>query len=227
MKKKTCSICHTSRPLSEFWRRPESVDGLRHDCIQCCIARHERWKADNPSRKAELDRAYHQKNKEHRLRYAARHYQENIEERRANNRQWRVDNIEVARAASRRRRQEKGDEVRAARRDHYRKNKGVYVANARKREQHIKRATPPWADLRAIEALYVRAEELTVRTGIRYSVDHYYPLKGKIMCGLHVPVNLRIIPHIWNIKKSNTEPVPTERPLCCAWPMAYPRDIHL
>ena len=36
-----------------------------------------------------------------------------------------------------------------------------------------------------------------------FHVDHFYPLQGEKVSGLHVPANLRIITAAENIRKSN------------------------
>ena len=64
----------------------------------------------------------------------------------------------------------------------------------------IKRATPPWADLKAIKAIYDEAKRLGM------SVDHIWPLRNSKFCGLHVPWNLRIIPISENALKKNKRP---------------------
>ena len=69
------------------------------------------------------------------------------------------------------------------------------------------KATPKWANLRAIERIYTKAKRISKETGVRHSVDHIYPLRGKTVSGLHVPENLRVIPLVENCKKRNKMPV--------------------
>jgi hypothetical protein len=63
--------------------------------------------------------------------------------------------------------------------------------------------TPPWADLKAIEAVYRDALRLEESTGIRHHVDHVIPLQGRNVSGLHVAGNLRALPWKENISKGN------------------------
>ena len=57
-------------------------------------------------------------------------------------------------------------------------------------------ATPSWADLKEIEKIYkFRPSNM--------EVDHIIPLKGKLICGLHVACNLQYLTESENISKSN------------------------
>ena len=70
------------------------------------------------------------------------------------------------------------------------------------RRRHIKRATPPWADLKAIRAVYREAGRRRA-AGEDVHVDHIHPLRGKNSSGLHVHWNLQIIPAFENLSKGN------------------------
>ena len=72
-----------------------------------------------------------------------------------------------------------------------------------KRHADKLRRTPPWADTKAISAIYEQAQTLTELTGIPHHVDHVIPLRGKLVSGLHVETNLRVIPSHENQKKWN------------------------
>jgi 5-methylcytosine-specific restriction endonuclease McrA len=61
---------------------------------------------------------------------------------------------------------------------------------------HIKRATPIWADLKAIKEFYFNCPN-------GMTVDHIIPLRGKNVCGLHVLNNLQYLTASDNSKKYN------------------------
>lgn len=70
---------------------------------------------------------------------------------------------------------------------------------ARYRARKI-RATPRWLTAIQIEemkAIYTKG----VTTGL--TVDHIIPLRGKTVCGLHVPWNLQLLTRSENSKKNN------------------------
>ena len=67
-------------------------------------------------------------------------------------------------------------------------------------------ATPKWlsSEQRAeIYNIYALAKDCQVVTGEPYHVDHIVPIRGKNICGLHVPWNLQVLPADINISKSN------------------------
>ena len=67
-------------------------------------------------------------------------------------------------------------------------------------------ATPEWltqSQKLHIQCKYSLAQMFSRETGIQHHVDHVVPLKGKTVCGLHVPWNLRVIPAVDNLRKSN------------------------
>jgi hypothetical protein len=81
----------------------------------------------------------------------------------------------------------------------------VAAARAHTSRQRAKRTqrVAPWADKDAIRGFYEKAVTLTRETGIEHEVDHIIPLLGKLVSGLHVENNLRVIPKDVNRLKSN------------------------
>jgi hypothetical protein len=73
------------------------------------------------------------------------------------------------------------------------KANAVYAA----RQMRKRNATPPWADLDVIASIYVEAKALG------WHVDHIIPITNKLVCGLHIPANLRPLDPTENVRKKN------------------------
>ena len=73
-------------------------------------------------------------------------------------------------------------------------------------------ATPKWLTVDQIEQIkliYITCQKTSKYAGYKCHVDHIVPLKGKHVCGLHVPWNLRVVSQSYNSKKHNSmEDVP-------------------
>jgi 5-methylcytosine-specific restriction endonuclease McrA len=85
-------------------------------------------------------------------------------------------------------------------------NQEQVLADNKVRRRKHRQATPPWISRKQksdMRALYQAAIHMTKTTGERYVVDHVVPLRSDVVCGLHVPWNLRVITQEENLKKSN------------------------
>lgn len=98
-------------------------------------------------------------------------------------------------------------------------NKPMYAKFASDRNARKVNATPKWLTSeqnKQISDFYALAKDCSVVSGETYQVDHIVPIRGKTVCGLHVPWNLQVLPRYLNEKKSNRfdgwqERTPTSR----------------
>ena len=103
-------------------------------------------------------------------------------------------------------------------RDEYLRNKEVHLQrskqwvqnnrgkwNAYITERRLRRlgAVPAWANITKIKTLYVKCKELNDLWGTNFHVDHYIPLNGDFVCGLHCEDNLQLMDGSLNQSKSN------------------------
>jgi predicted transposase YbfD/YdcC len=123
--------------------------------------------------------------------------------RRAYSRAYRAANLERIKAKQKAKRSENKEKLDAYHREWQAKNRGSINARSRTREATKLRATPAWADKKAIKEHYEHAAFLTRVLGAPYHVDHIVPLKSKIVCGLHWEGNMEVIEGAENIRKQN------------------------
>jgi len=150
------------------------------------------WRARNKTQMAEIRKRYRTENLERckvtSLASAKRHYEKNRTKVLAYVADWQRANPEKRKTARARWNQ---------------KNPAWNRARIAKRRARLLRATPPWADQERITVVYADAERLTRESGIEHHVDHAVPLISKVVCGLHVELNLQILRASENHKKSN------------------------
>lgn len=178
---KACSSCKIVLDFCEFYKSNTTKSGYQSSCKSCSKTRN----------KSDYMKNYREANKEqHEL--SNREYYK-LHKQRLNNesRQYYIENKEHLR--------EKGNQ-------HYLENKVMYLLYSKSRKKHIDRATPLWLsdqDYSQIVQIYQERKRLTEETGNVYHVDHILPLRGKLVCGLHVPSNLQIILASENLKKGS------------------------
>ena len=76
-------------------------------------------------------------------------------------------------------------------------NADKFRAYAKLRHAEKRARMPAWADRKAIREFYKNCPE-------GYEVDHIIPLRGDLVCGLHVLNNLQYLPMVENRRKGNS-----------------------
>ena len=122
---------------------------------------------------------------------SAEYYAKHRASRRKEIAEWKIGNPKTAAATSK----------------SYRiKNKAkVYAKNAKHRAARIQ-SVPSWHDDDAqwmIEEIYSLCALRSRLTNVTHQVDHIVPLNSKVVCGLHTPLNLRVITASENRVKGN------------------------
>lgn len=151
-----------------------------------------RWALENPEKKKQADRLWALKSPE---------------KCRATQAAWRAANPERKNASDLRWTERNRQKTRERARTYIANFPERHAARQGRRRANKLQATPAWADLEAIAAIYRQAREMTLSSGIQHHVDHFYPLNGRLVCGLHHEANLQVIPWVDNLKKGNRLPV--------------------
>jgi hypothetical protein len=183
---KACTKCDQEKPLRLFHKCKRMVWGFNNHCKQCeldarlaycaAVGQPVDTKLCLGCREIQPSSCFH-KNK--RLVGGLNNYCKECNK--AHVRKWQSENKERHYARSR---------------AWNKANPTVILSHTRAREAGLRTATPTWVDRKALQAVYAACPE-------SYHVDHIIPLKGKNVCGLHVPWNLQYLPAAENLRKSN------------------------
>lgn len=198
---KQCKRCAAQKPLSEFRRDPRYKDGFGSWCKNCHRERNSEWARENRPRLT------------------------------AKPRDWRKQNEDTWRDTYRRFHERNKEQRASAHSEWAKNNKGLRRASGARHKAAKLQATPAWVDHEAIKAVYKEAVRIQQHTGIRMHVDHIVPLQHDLVCGLHVPWNLQIIPGALNESKRNKWPCSIEdaykQPDMFVEPIAKPVQLSL
>jgi hypothetical protein len=163
-------------------------------CVACVLEGKKARHAKNPERRAAIDKAYYDRNKAAFSEKNKTYYEKNKEAIAENGAVYREENRDAVRNRQRVRYSKNSAELRA-RSSETRAARAQRVVNWGRDYQMATREKE-----RELHELCV---ELKAMTSESYSVDHMIPLMGRLVCGLHVPNNLQVIPEALNRMKIN------------------------
>jgi hypothetical protein len=181
---KICSKCNVSKTENDFAKNGKN--GLHSACKQCACNAAKLWRETNPEIAKERDRVKHEKHRIKRL---------------SKMREYNLQNADKRAEIERQRYILESEKIKTRNAAYRYKNPALVQAWNNGRRATERRATPEWVDYRSIAKIYELAANLTFETGEKHHVDHIVPLKGKNVCGLHVPHNLQVITATENLKK--------------------------
>ncbi len=196
-KDKKCSMCGALKQPSEFYKDKTRIDGLDSRCKACGIVKAEIYREENKDKIAfarhrdrDMNNAkakekyylFHDKSKARARKQSADYVTRNPDKAKQS-----VNNYRVNRRSNWLIAQTKAENKRRALKI---QSESLYVFDKEYYDFFM-------------DEIYRHSQLLNEITGIAHEVDHIVPLKGKLVTGLHIPVNLQILTRSENRAKSN------------------------
>lgn len=157
------------------------------NCLDCQLATNQRLSDKDPERLAKYRKECSQRFRDNNPGYEKQAYLKRKPQSLAASKKWHSENREKARG------------YKAA---YKKRNPHKNCEYSNRRRATKLNATPKWLSrdhITQMEAIYLEANQ----RGREWHVDHVIPLINPIVCGLHVPWNLQIIPDKENYSKNN------------------------
>jgi len=173
---KQCLKCNETKLFTEFHKKKDSSDGYRNICKTCRKGEH------------------------------TERYEENKEEYNKRAVKWQEENPDKVKAIWKKHRETHQAEKTGYKKKWIDENRGKVNAYNSFRHAQKKQRTPVWLtdfEKLKIQCLYQVAAMYSKESGEEWHVDHIIPLQGENVSGLHVPLNLRVIPASENLRKYN------------------------
>lgn len=190
--------------MSDFYKKCDTYDGVTSRCKSCVSEAKKQAYPKLRDKTLARNRAWWEQNRE--AYNAKKRELRDVEKSKASCRKYYRANKDKVRATIERWNAANPESVRKAWRDYAARNKANRYAIAAKRRATQRNAYPAW-DRELTRFVCQEANELIRMrqdaTSVPWNVDHILPLAGKEVCGLHVWNNLRVIPAVINLRKSN------------------------
>jgi len=172
-------------------------------CTQCQKDRGSKWAKDNREQKNKRQRELHKLNLDRYIEYQRKFRKKHPKRAKSYFLKWMLSHQKQYKKSLKEYRLNNLEKYNATKRIWEMNNKGKRNAYTSKRIAMRRRATMKWANMGAIEQIYIESSRLTEEKGVQYTVDHIIPMQGKLVSGLHVENNLQIITRVRNSEKCN------------------------
>lgn len=185
---KQCACCKVIKPMTDFGKDRAMASGIKYSCKECLARKRRDTYQIDPGKSQLSSNNWKKKNSERQREYLAGYRAENKEKRNSESKEWRLSNkVHVS---------EYNKKYTAS-------NYSAALARSNLRHARKKTQAPIWRDEFVIAEIYDLCVLRNRHTNIKWHVDHIVPLTSKIVSGLHVEFNLRVIPALHNLQKRN------------------------
>lgn len=203
---KLCACCKIQKPFTDFFKDKSVKDGFCKRCKICMKEYFQEYYKNNKENISKTNKEYRENNKE-KIKENAREYRENNKEKISESKKlWAIKNLEKVSEKRKKYYKENIEKIKETAKLYRLTNVDKVNASKAKYKADKIQATPAWLTKEQLEEMqdfYIICKMFQIYTGLNCHVDHIVPLKGKTVCGLHVPWNLQILEASENISKSN------------------------